>query len=320
MVSKPSKTIIRTMGAPGKGYYIYRHQGKEIPFGEALCNAGYWNTGDISKARIVLMDVDTAGRVAHFQKDKTKLFVYPHAARPFVGWDGLFTSSQHTSAAFVFAEGHIDVIRAYGYKKPLHPVGWAYSEIKPFVPASDPKKILFAPIHPNRNGWLSAMDKNINKRTYKILLDMIDTHDMSLTVRLIRGLDANGLWKDNRVCYVEGQTNTKQMDDLARADIGVSHQTYAWIGVALGRPMVMMGEGEAPRNGGSEADFKQVKSWDLYRHLLAFPLDILNTEDPYGLLVQACESDECIRDWKSRMIGSETFDPKKFISAMEMYL
>ena len=82
----------------------------------------------------------------------------------------------------------------------------------------------------------------------------------------------------------------------------------------------MMAEAESPRDGGDPASFKRVSSWASYRELLAYPLDILDTPDPYELMLRACESDKAVLDWKSRMIGSKTFDGKLFIDAMQSYL
>lgn len=305
-----------------KTYFAWNHQGKADMFVGALFDAGYRKT-EMRNAQVLLMDIDTPGRVGlvsdQIKNGHSKLFCYPHAARPFIGWDGLFTSSQYTSASFVFAEGHIEVIRAYGYKKPLHAVGWAYSEIRPFQPAPEPRRVLFAPIHPNRNGWLSALDKDINARTYQVLLDMLNDKKIELTVRHIHSLEMNGMWNDKRVQLMPGETNTNQNAGIEEADVVVSHQTYAWKCAALGKPTVMMAECEAPRNGGDEATFKRVKSWESYKHLLMYPLDILNTPDPYGLLVQACTSDELVRDWKKRMIGTTMFCAEKFTNLVKLY-
>ena len=303
-------------------FFIYNHQGKGDLFERALIKAGYAPAEKLS-SQIVLSDIDTPGRVNQLSdritKGFTKLFCYPHAARPFVGWAGLFPPSGLTSASFVFAEGHIDVIRAYGYKRPLHSVGWAYSEIKPFRPTR-PRRVLFAPIHPNNNGWLSNLDRGINSRTFQILLRLIETQGIELTVRHIKVLAAGGLWKDPRVKYVRGDTNTKQQDDMNNADVVISHQTYAYCAIARGIPTVMMAEDIPPRNGRDEASFKFVDRWDDWKSLLMYPLDILNTDDPWRLIQRACETDEDIRDWRHRMIGNKLFDPQKFVGLIKEYL
>ena len=64
---------------------------------------------------------------------------------------------------------------------------------------------------------------------------------------------------------------------------------------------------------------QMVKSWDKYKDVLMFPLDILESNDTTSLLELACHSDEPIREWKKKFIGNE-FDPKKFVEILESYL
>jgi len=263
-------------------FYIFNHQGKGDEFESTLLKAGYTKT-DLLNAQVVLTDIDAPGRIvrmrAQLESRYTKLFCYPHAARPFIGWDGLFPPSEHTSASFVFTEGHIEVIRAYGYKKPLHAVGWLYCPITPFTPCTEVRRVLFAPIHPNANGFLSTLDKQINHDTYAALLRLVQTEKIDLTVRHLQSLASGGLWQDKRVRYVPGYRNTNQINDIADADLVVSHQTFAFMAVASGKPTLMMAEFQAPRNGGDPQSFQCVRSWEKYRQLLAYPLDILNTPD-----------------------------------------
>ena len=310
-------------GPSEKAYYFYRHQGKEAAFERALAMKGYWRT-DLRRARLVFTDVDTPGRVAQMQKEldsgHKKLFVYPHAARPFIGWDGLFPPSSVTSACFIFADGHADVLRAYGYRRELHTVGWAYTPLLPFVPAGEPSRVLFCPIHPNNNGYLSRMDKHINLKVYELLLDMVREQGIQLTVRHLKNLDANGLKPNARVKFIRGDPKIKNRTGIEENDVIIGHQTLAYNAVAMGKPTVMMAEYEAPRNGGNDHDFKRVRSWEKYKDLLMYPLDILDTTAPYTLLTQACASDTRICNWRTRMIGATTFDEDVFIRAVESYL
>jgi hypothetical protein len=304
-------------------YFIWNHQEKGDCFVNALTSHGFVK-GQSRNSQVYLIDVDVDGKINPIARllkhGRARLFVYPHAARPFIGWDGLFTWSRHTSAAFVFAEGHIDVIKRYGYEKPLHSIGWAYSPILDFKPHPNPKKILFAPIHPNNNGYLSELDTSINKSTMDILIDMIEKHGMEVTVRHVKTLEQNGLRRDERVTYIHVDTKMGKQWDFNDYDLVIGHQTIAYISVALGHPTIMMAEFEAPRNGGSDADFTRVNSWDKYKDLMMYPLDILFTDNPYGLIMEACTSDERIKDWKKRMIGCTTFDAEKFVSIVKSYL
>ena len=100
------------------------------------------------------------------------------------------------------------------------------------------------------------------------------------------------------------------------AEVVVSHQTFAHLAVARGAPTVMMGESIIPRYTQSNGQYVTAKSWDKYRDLLKFPLDILNTPDPYALLQESIQSDALIADWKRRMIG-DAFDPDAFYGYIE---
>jgi hypothetical protein len=243
------------------------------------------------------------------------MFVYPHAARPFVGWDGLFQPSGYTAGVFVFAEGHKEVIRAYGYDEPLHTVGWAYTKIKPFQPR-ELKSILFAPIHPNANGWLSKLDRQINAAAFEKVVKVAKDTGAKLTVRFVRTVADNGLPVKCDVNFVNSTTSMSDFEsDLAEFDLIVSHQTLAYCSVALGIPTLMMAEYEVPRNGNSEDKFKRVSSFDKYKHLLMYPLDILDTDSPTQLALNAC-SNELVTDWKSRMIGDIEFSASRVIDAI----
>lgn len=301
--------------------YCYNHQGKGTAYVKALNDNGFRNTSPLN-AKVILIDIDNPGRVNKHKMDlatgRARLFVYPHAARPSIAWDGLFPPSKYTCATFVSAAGHIDVIRAYGYNKPIHIAGWAYCPIKSFVAVPNPKNILFAPIHPTRRNWLSDLDKSINKASFEKLLKLVDAGHIQLKVRFMRGLETNGIWHHPKVTYVEGGTDMsyKEIDE---ADLVVSHQTHAYMAIARGKPVLMMSEKTPPRNGGSEDTFKFVSSWEKYKDLLIYPLDILEYDDTMGLIDRACSNDNDIADWRTRMIG-EPFSPNIIVKTIKEYL
>lgn len=308
-----------------KTFFCYNHQGKADAFVEAFRDAGY-SFRSLTEAEVILMDIDIPGRMnrltTRLKSAKARSFCYPHSARPFLGWDGFYKTSQYTTAVFCFTEGHREVLARYGLKKPTHAVGWGYSELRPFLPrtvANSKLKVLFAPIHPNRNGTLPSIHRRLNANTFTILLDLLSAGKIDLKIRYLRELSQNGLWADDRVTYIQGETKLDQVSDMDEADVVVSHETYAHIAVARGIPTVMMGEWYAHQGMTSDGREKAVDSWDKYKDLLMFPLDILATKDPYELLLKACESDEDIRDWRERMIGCEPFNGQKFIEYIESY-
>lgn len=306
-----------------KTVYLYNHQGKGIPYKNSLLDRGFVEDGRY-KASIVLLDYDYPERMRRHRyqiyRGLQLVFSIPHAARPPIGWDGLFQPNRDTKAVFLIADGHIDVLRAYGFQKPLHVTGWPFCEMKPFSPTRA-RKALFGPIHPTSKSWLSDLDKRLNAETYKRLLKLVDAGHIHLTVRYIRGLENNGLWHDDRVTFVEDAPNLshKEIDD---SDFVVTHQTFGHIAAARGKPLLMMKESTPPRNGGNPREFKFVKSWNLYKDLVMYPRDILEVDECHvlDLIEKTCSSEgEDVADWKRRIIG-KPFDPQLFHDTIMKYL
>lgn len=302
-------------------FYIYNHQGKGDAYKQALLDAGLV-LGKPQGSRILLMDYDHPRRISRHRyaasRKLIKILAYPHAARPQVMWDGLVQPYKYLYGVFVQAAGHKDVLRSYGFDKPIYVAGWSYSDIRPFRPVENPRNILFAPIHPNANLWLSPLDKKINAQTYRKLLVLHKEGRINLKVRHIYTLEQNGIWFEEGVTFIEGKKDLSHQDILD-ADLVVSHQTYAYIAIALGVPTAMMAEHEAPRQGGSSYDFKRVRSWNRYKHLIMFPHDILEHEDTMEFFKRVAASDELTKDWKTRLIGNP-FDPQVVAETVKMYL
>jgi hypothetical protein len=250
---------------------------------------------------------------------KYRFFVYPHSARPNLFWDGIIPSWEGTSATLVTAPGHVDVLRAYGYKHDIHVCGWAYTPIKKFRPTSKPRTVLFAPIHPNKTNLLSDQYKKINLATFEKLLKLQRKNEISLTVRHIRDLHANGLPQHLAgIRYIEGDTNLAT-NEIESHDVIVASQTFAFLSVALGRPTIMMGEDETPHNQKKLGDVKLVSNWSKYKSLIIYPLDILSFDDTLRLIHTASADDDMIGPWKERMIG-KPFNPSCVVTAVQSYL
>ena len=98
----------------------------------------------------------------------------------------------------------------------------------------------------------------------------------------------------------------------------MSHQTFAYMSVALGVPTVMMGEDIAPRSGNSEQGFSYSAHFEDYKEYLMFPLDILQGETE-EVIQTAITGSEAVEDWKSRFIG-KPFDGDLFVNAIEARL
>lgn len=305
-------------------FFFKRHQNKEKAYVQALQSAGYVPSRSIrTNTKFAIMDHDVGPDGIGFRVELPRLkqlripvFFYPHAARPTAFWDGIYPMWPYVVATFVIAEGHKEVMKRYGYPYPLEVSGWPYCEIKPFKPTR-PNNILFGPIHPNNNGWLNEVDLDINRKALERLVSYCEKNGSSLTVRYIHNLSQNGISEIDGVKFVQAQPdNTTDMID--QADLVVGHQTFAYLAVARGKPTLMMREDIAPRSGNKPSNFMYVASWDKYRDLVEYPLDLLRS-DPEEVIARATETDEDIRKWRDDMIG-EPFDPARYVQNIEKYL
>ena len=298
-------------------FYCHNHQNKAVEYINALRLAGHKEV-EQDDADFLLIDIDVLSRgvlIKEFHQQGKKVFLYPHTGRPVLQWDGWYPPSSMVTAVFTMAQGGVDVPTKYGYSEaPIHAVGWSFCEPKEFRPCQEPKKVLFAPIHVNGNGYMTARERAINSKVYHRLLNT----DVDLTVRFLHELEWNGLWDESGVEFVKGEAN-QSVEDIERADVVVSHQNMAYMAVARGKPTLMMAEHLTPISGNTNSSVREVKSWDLYKDELMFPLDILEHENTYALLQRACRDDSEIRDWREQYIG-DPFDHAKFVSILESYL
>lgn len=246
-------------------------------------------------------------------------FIYPHSARPNVMID-THPSWPHTRALFTISEGHKAVLEALKYPCPIEVSGWAYSDIHDFKP-SQPEgetKVLFAPIHPNRNGFLDDEDKQLNARVLNLLMD---TPGIDITVRHIQDLDKNGLWREESVNYVSGKPDGTTTE-IEQADVIIGSYTLAYITVALGKPLIMMAEQMRPHVGNTPGLIFYSNNWEKYREIMRYPFEVESCSDGTDLLEMmntVMKKNKRVEDWKSRFIG-KPFDGEEFVKQVEKYL
>lgn len=303
-----------------KIFRMAHHQNKENAFRSALLARG-WHETQYKHSQFVSFGLfDGDWRLAQIgQMDGKPWFLYPHAARPMVQYDGCVEPRKDCRAMFVSAPAGVYLMEKIGYPCEVIEVGWSLCPIQPFQRKAEARNITFAPIHPNGNGFLADVDKRLNFNTYRRLVKYAETHEATVTVRYCRDIRDNGLggamaerhpnviWKQ---AYPDGSTG-----DITNADVVVGHQTFAYMAVALGVPTVMIGEDVPPRSGNSDAGFCYVTHWDAYKAYMMFPLDILQG-DTENVIQTACDGSDAVEDWKARFIG-KPFDPDRFVDAIE---
>jgi len=307
-------------------FYLSEHQHKGAEFVIALIMDGYWRTRRRISADMIFFDHDIGARGVGWRAGLEQayetgkpVFMIPHSARPNVMAD-THPAWPHTRALFTIAEGHREVLQALNYPCPIEISGWTYSDVRPFkkVKPHGETRVLYAPIHPNKNGFLDEEDKQLNARVFWLLMN---TPNIDITVRHIKDLNHNGLWYEDSVNYVDGQPDgtTKEIEE---ADVIIGSYTLAHISVALGKPLIMMAEQMRPHVGNTPGQIFYSNNWEKYREIMRYPFEVENCVDGTDLLEMmnaVMKGSRAVENWKERFIG-QPFDHKKFVQQVERYL
>jgi hypothetical protein len=189
--------------------------------------------------------------------------------------------------------------------------------MRPFQPIEKPKEILFGPIHPAGNGYIPPVDYDLNQRTLAVLVEYCRKNCIHLTVRYLRDLEAQGLTYYDDVTHITGDLD-QSIKEIDAADVIVSHQTFAYLAIARGKPTLMMGEDIPPHSTDPDNKLLIAQSWEKYKDIMAYPLDIL-AGDPYKQIERACKGSVEAETWRERFIG-KPFDPAHFVARLEAHL
>jgi len=312
-----------------RSFFLYEHQGKGHQYAKALEQAGYRGTNKINDPELVcaLYDYDFGGRssgrypgLEFLRKQDIPVLVYPHSARPMVQYDGMYSYWPHTKAMITIGPGHRKVMAAIGYEKPVEVCGWAMCDQVPWkaiAVGTKPLKVLFGPIHPNANGWLHSVDKAQNALVFQRLLE---TPGIQLTVRHIKRLDLGGLWTAPGVKYVLANPNGSTAE-IDAADVVVGHQTFAWLAVARGKPLIMFGDKLIPHSGNRLEGFRWAKNYEAYREIMRYPLEVETNRngDYLRRQIEQAISQDVGAKWRRQFIGKQ-LDPAKFVKTVQKYL
>ena len=310
-------------------FFIYEHQGKGLRYSEALECAGYRKTSKINDPDLAcaLYDYDFGGAsssrypgLEYLHKHDVPVLVYPHSARPMVQYDGMYSYWPHTKTMITIGPGHRKVMEAIGYEKPVEVCGWAMCDQLPWKTVAvgkKPLKILFGPIHPNENGWLHPVDKAQNALVFQKLLD---TPGIQLTVRHIKRLDLGGLWSAPGVKYVLANPNGST-NEIDKADLVVGHQTFAWLAVARGKPLIMFGDKLIPHSGNRLQGFRWAKNYEAYREIMRYPLEVETDQNGNYMREQIDQaiSQDVGAEWRKQFIGNQ-LDFIEFVTVIQKYL
>ena len=288
------------------------HLSAGLPYARALEAAGHPIVGYGGDAFLIDLDLPSyRPTIDSHRRSGSKVFLYPHGVGVMYYYDGIEAPYEHTDGMFVIAPGFAEVYRRIGYPHPTYVIGWPYCDLLPFRANPAPTRVLFAPMHPLEDGYLSDWQQELNRDVYALLRSV---PGIELTVRHLHGLEQNGLPREPGVEYVQGQPDNTYAD-IDRADVVVACETYAYIAIARGAPTVMFGQGVHPSNGEHPGERIYAKTWDAWRDYLRYPWD-MHDGSAGDLLAAAAAGDEPIRDWKARFIG-EPLDAARFSATLE---
>jgi hypothetical protein len=310
-------------------FYLFDHQHKGRCYADALIRAGYRQTPKIDDPELVCAffdhDLGAGGNglrsgMEFLCQHNIPVLMYPHSARPMVQWDGMYPVWPHTSALITIGSGHRQVMESFGYPLPVEVCGWTLCDQVPFkiIPVGDhPIEVLFGPIHPNANGWLHPLDKGMNALVYRCLLETPGIH---LTVRHIKRLDISGLWLAAGVKYIMANPNgsTVEMD---ATDVVVGYETFAYLAVARGKPLLMFGDQLIPHSGNLPTKMHWAKNFDNYREIWRYPIsfDMAHGGKFIRQQIERAMSQDVGCAWRKKFIGKQ-LDPVKFVKTVQKYI
>jgi hypothetical protein len=223
------------------------------------------------------------------------------------------------TAHFVVTETHAEIMRRFGYSRPLVPVGWSLCPQQEFKPRLEPRNVLFAPIHPR----CSEIDQKVNREVFSRLEGLAKAGDIHLTVRFIKSLPDSGLERVEHpnIEYVVGAMSQRYAD-IDNADVVIAHQTFKYLAVARGIPTIAMATDMPTHIQMIRRPVQWVKNWGKYADLMKYPYDILDCPDKGSVLNMLCtviQENDAVADWRRRMIGAQ-FRKDRFIEKLEAFL
>jgi hypothetical protein len=302
-------------------FYAFNNRDKCDRYIAALTEVGHQLIEDPEKAEFLLLDVDRKGLWPLLNRAHArgcKVFMYPHAARSVILWDGIYAVWPHTACNFVFGEGQRTVMGVYGYPIPTSAVGWGYSDFKVGrYPHKDINVVVFAPIHPNSKSVIREEDQRLNAMAFEILMEMQKKYCFELVVRYGDELEANGLKFEPIVTYRKAKyLISDSLADIDSADLIISYDTFGYLAIASGVPTLLFGQEHPGHNMTRVA-----QHWNDYKEIMAYPLDLFGEYDrEYYFCGQEQKLVEnSLECWRQLFLGGP-FRKQKFIEKVEEHL
>lgn len=282
-------------------YYIKNHQHKGRAFRNALRSSGWQATKN--NPDLALYDRDwylhndglpRKSLVEHHEQG-AKIVVYPHSALPPWWYDGLIHVDKRVSAIIVIGENGAEATRIFCPDKTVLSVGWPWSRTMKFQPCKEIRNVLFAPIHPS-GGRLRPEAYQANRDVLRALLKL--PRGISINIRHIGRLEAQGLWRDSRIDYSAGKPDGRH-HHIDRADLVIAEGTFMYLSVARGKPTIGINQ-HLPLRANKQCKKYEPHNWSDYSHLFEYPINFGDAPLP-ELMKYAGENEQV--EWRKLNVG-----------------
>lgn len=298
-------------------FACFDHAGKSFYLLGELLKAGHTSAERIEETDVLLMDCDwpwagnRASLIDAAVNAGAKVVLYPHGGMPTVfNYDGLAQPHPGVSMRLEHGSGSLEIAAAFGMNGELRQqaTGWLYCPTLPFKPAKKAKRVLFAPMHPNIEAVTAGTNGHdpapaMNQQVYR---DLLALHLDELIVSVVGPPHMSGVWPHPRAKIVPNKamlfTASHALILASKCDAVVAAGTMGATAVALGKPTVMLGQGDWSDYVGGE--YRRADHADAYQDLARYPLDV---EDGClgDLLARASSGDAGAAEWRARFVGDD---------------
>ncbi len=292
-------------------FWINEFEGKEMYLRQALYARGHTQSERIEETDLLLVDTDVPWALPRPQMIEAahaagaKVALYPHGGLPDWTYDGLCEPNPLVDLRLEHGPGSIEIADLLGLDLKQQAPGWLYSPTRPFTTVEDPKRVLFAPLHPIIEGLANPETNGHdpapewNQRVYKQLLAL----GYELTVSVVGPPHRSGLWPHPRATLIAnptmGFTNSYQL--VMAADVVIAAGSMAALAVACGKPLVMFAQDNFTTF--ANGDYAHPENPELYQDLIRYPLDV---DGGLELMIRcACSDQKDVAEWRERFIGDD---------------
>ncbi len=292
-------------------FTLYDHAGKGLYLRQQLVAAGHEDAETADEMELLLLDCDwpwaypRPDLIESAHRRGAPVVMYPHGGRPTCWvYDGIAEPDDRVALRLEHGVGSVTIASEFAEDLHQEAPGWLYCPTRDFTPVENPKRILFAPLHPNMEMMIKGTNGHdpaplLNQQIYKRLLEL---PGVELIVSVAGPAWKTGVWAHPKARFVANPSMLfhHSFEQILSVDAVVAAGTVAAAAVALGKPTVMFDQDTFSDYVGGQ--YVDAEHQDLYRDLVRYPLDC--TEGDLGaLLEQACTGEQTW--WRDLWVGTD---------------